>query len=362
MKTKKTRAAKLDEFYVYLYAKRKSIRTDRIAKKRIRLIHGGYNGSQQEFNSVVKAYWKKYGVKAKKYWYDIYCQSDGHYDPRYIPDTIWSEKILPYYNDLILRRAYTDKCFLDRILPCVAHPETVVKNVGGYFLDGEEKLISREQALALCKAEERLIFKPAIFSGGGHGIQFFEKNEMDPSVVDEYFDDFRINFIVQHIVQQHADLARINKNSLNTVRVLSFHFNNEIHILSTQLRMGADEAKVDNVTSGGCSCPIKEDGWLQEKAVTRKSEWSDRHPSGILFKDIHVPSYDKVISAAKKCHEMLPYFNLIGWDFAVREDGEPVLVEFNLMPDQNQVAGGPTFGDLTDEVLDEAYLKGSIVH
>lgn len=30
------------------------------------------------------------------------------------------------------------------------------------------------------------------------------------------------------------------------------------------------------------------------------------------------------------------------------------------MPDQNQVAGGPTFGELTDEVLEEAYIKKSI--
>ena len=180
---------------------------------------------------------------------------------------------------------------------------------------------------------------------------------MKPETIDQYFNYYRVNFTAQRIVKQHPDLARINENSLNTVRVMTFHFRNEFYVLSAQLRMGTNGAKLDNVTAGGCACPIKEDGWLQERAVTRKSEWSDRHPNGLLFKDIYVPSYDRIVDVAKKCHALLPYFNIIGWDFAVREDGVPVLIEYNLMPDQNQVAGGPGFGDLTDEVLDEVFIK-----
>ena len=356
MITKGTRLDSLDSFYSTCYAVRKAVRTTKIAKKRIRLINGGYNGSMQEFRKVVVPYWKKFGVNPKKYWYDIYCESDGKYDPRYIPDSIWSRKILPYYNDLIFRKAYTDKGALERMLPGVAHPETVVKNSGGYYMDGDNNLITREEALALCLKEDRLIFKPAIFSGGGGGIQFYESDSMGEEDILKYFDLFRVNFVAQRIVKQHPDLARINDTSLNTIRVMTFHFKGEFHLLSAQLRMGTNNSKIDNVTSGGCSCPIKPDGWLQEKSVTRKSEWSDRHPSGLLFKDIHVPSYDTVLETAFRCHRMLPYFNLIGWDFAVREDGTQVLIEFNLMPDQNQVAGGPTFGDLTDEVLEEVYL------
>ncbi len=356
MKRKKLRKEMLDDFYVFCYTKSKHLKTKKYAKKRIKMIHGGYNGSQKEFDTVVKPYWKKYGIHPKKYWYDIYCQSDGHYDPRYIPDTIWVSKILPFYNALIFRKAYTDKNFLDRLLPCVAHPELVVKNQGGHFYDEKDRLISREEARERCLRESRIIFKPAIFSGGGGNIQFYEEKEMGPETIERYFDAYKTNFVAQRIVKQHPDLARINESSLNTVRVMTFHFKNRFHVLSAQLRMGTNGAKLDNVSAGGCSCSIKEDGWLWEKAVTRKSEWSDRHPNGLLFREIRVPCYDQVVEAAKKCHALLPYFNIIGWDFAVREDGEPVLIEFNLMPDQNQVAGGPGFGDLTDEVLDEVFL------
>ena len=67
-----------------------------------------------------------------------------------------------------------------------------------------------------------------------------------------------------------------------------------------------------------------------------------------LLKSIN-NGYDGSVSEFKKT--VLPYFDLIGWDFAVDEDGEPVFIEFNVMPEQNQISCGPSFGKLTDEVL-----------
>ena len=62
MKRKKLRKEMLDDFYVFCYTKSKHLKTKKYAKKRIKMIHGGYNGSQKEFDTVVKPYWKKYGI------------------------------------------------------------------------------------------------------------------------------------------------------------------------------------------------------------------------------------------------------------------------------------------------------------
>ena len=101
---------------------------------------------------------------------------------------------------------------------------------------------------------------------------------------------------------------------------------------------------------------IKPDGWLVEKSVTRKSEWTDQHASGIKFKDIKVPSYDRILDTVKQLHPKLPYFNIIGWDFAVDEAGDPVFIEFNIMPEPNQISCGPTFGDLSEEVFRDVFI------
>ncbi len=332
------------------------------AKKRVKMIQGGYNGTHKEFRETVLQYWKKYGKKPKKYWYDIYCNGKDAYDPRFVPDSMWYSDILPYFNNLIMRRAYADKGMYSRLLTDVRKPETIVKNIAGYFYDGDgDRLITREEAAALCASEEHLIFKPSLDSAGGHGISFFDRDDENSPGVEQLFDEFGTNFVAQRLVRQHPDLARINATSLNTVRVMTFHFKGEVHVLSCQLRMGGGGARIDNITAGGCACAIKPDGWLYEKSVTRKSEWTDTHSSGIKFKDIRVPSFDEIIKTAKRLHCELPYYNIIGWDFAVDEEGVPVFMEFNIMPEQNQIGSAkPAFGDLSEEVFEEVFIRKSL--
>ena len=71
-----------------------------------------------------------------------------------------------------------------------------------------------------------------------------------------------------------------------------------------------------------------------------------------FLKEIKIPSYDRVLETIKKNHKYLPYFKIIGWDFAIDREGEPVLIEFNVSPEQNQLTCGPTFGKLTDQILE----------
>lgn len=351
-----------DRSHVMIKATFRAYKKSKYAKKRVKMIGGGYRGSRKEYRETVQSYWSCYGVKPKRYWYALYCNGQGAYDPRYVPDSMWYRRILPYFNNLTMRRAYTDKGMYNRLFTEVRKPETVVKNIAGYYYNGDgEKLITREEAQRLCEQETHLIFKPSLDSGGGREITFYDRDKEGTPSISSIFDDFGVGFVAQRLVRQHPDLARINKESLNTVRVMSFHFNGSINILSAQLRMGNSGSRVDNISAGGCACAIKPDGWLSERAVTRKSVWTDAHDSGLKFRDIRVPSYDKIVEKVTLLHSGLPYFNLIGWDFAVDEQGEPVLIEFNVMPEQNQIGSGkPTFGDLSDEVFEDVFVKKSL--
>lgn len=362
MKKKKDRSSFVTTSYIWIKQKHLSYIKTRNVKEYIENIGGGYAGTEEEYRKNVLSYWKKYGKRPKRYWYTLYCNGKESYDPRFVPDSMWYEDILPYYNNLMLRWAYADKGMYSRLFRDIRKPETIVKNIAGYFYNGDGELpISREEAERLCEKEEQLIIKPSMNSGGGSGIVFYDRGNKNSLSIRDIFDSFKIGFVVQRIVKQHPDLARINKDSLNTIRVMSFRFKGEVHILSAQLRMGGPGARVDNYNAGGCACSIKSNGWLEEKAVTRESGWSDHHTSGIKFKDIQVPNYEGIIESVKKLHVQLPYFNIIGWDFAVAEDGEPVFMEFNVTPTQNQVGGGePTFGDLSDEVFEDVFITKTL--
>ncbi len=43
-----------------------------------------------------------------------------------------------------------------------------------------------------------------------------------------------------------------------------------------------------------------------------------------------IPDFDKIIDTAIAVHEGLHHFDLIGCDFTVDQQGEPVLIEYNV--------------------------------
>ena len=71
-----------------------------------------------------------------------------------------------------------------------------------------------------------------------------------------------------------------------------------------------------------------------------------------------IPNFEKVIKKAKELALTLPYLRLIGWDFTIDEEGEPVFIEMNTLPGIYimQLCNGPVFGELTDELLNS--VKG----
>ena len=295
-------------------------------KARLKVINGGYKGNNKDFKQTVLQYWAQYGLKPKKLWYALYCEGMNSYDPRFIPDPIWFKYILPYFNSAPMVPAYADKGLYSKTINNVTKPDTIVKNVAGYFYDGDgDHLITREEAVRLCEGEEHLIIKPTLGSKGV-GIMFYDRDDKSLRI-PAIFHSIGANFVVQRIVMQHPLLARLNSSALNTIRIISFHFKGEVFILSAQLRIGSAGSRVDNVSAGGYACAIRQDGWLHEKAVTRKMLWTDETSNGIKLKTVFIPNYEEIKETIKRLHQQLPYFNIIGWDFAVNEEGTPVFIE-----------------------------------
>ena len=330
----------------------------RAAARRLKLVNGGYP-CREEYRSVVAPYWKRFGVKPGIIWYRLYAAADGKVDPRYIPDDLWFDAILPYYSNPRFRRFGEDKNYHGVWLPGVRRPRTVAAQVAGVFYDGDYNIIDREEAVRACAAEAAFVIKPSVDSGEGRLIRFFDRGA-SPAEIGAAFMQFGCTFIVQEIVAQHETLRALNPDSLNTLRVISFLFENEVHILSVILRVGGSGAKVDNIGAGGCACPVDGDGRLGRYALNRRSDRCEVSPGGVRFDSVTVPGYAQALATVKRLHVRLAHFKIIGWDIAIAPDGAPVLIEFNTAPGQNQYTCGPTFGDLTEKVLTDVFLTRSL--
>ena len=329
---------------------------NRSGRKRARKIpkHPDFDA---QYRSRVLPYWKRFGVVPKKFWFRIYAQNRETVDPRFIPDDLWYRRIVPHFNHLLFAQAYQDKCLNNVFVPTIAHPPTVVKCVSGVLYDDALNLLTPDEAAARVMQTGRFIIKPSVGSGRGNGIRFLNGAELSRDDVLRLFREYGKNFLIQEKLRQHPAVAALHEQSLNTLRVITFLFENEVHILSAVLRVGAGDSELDNVSKGGFACKVLPDGQLDEYAVNRKAEWVRVHPDGTPFGQVRIPNYESLLQTVKDAASRLGHFRIIGWDIAIGEAGEPVYIEYNLIPGQNQKTWGPTFGDLTDRVLQEVFQK-----
>ena len=348
-----------DDLYEWVEKKYRGAEYRKKAKVRNKRMNGGYD-CRKEYKETVVPYWKKYGKKPKILWYKNYSAETKKVDPRYIPDDMWFEDILPYFSNIQFRRFGEDKCQHGIWFPDAKRPYTVCANIAGVFYDNEYNIITKEEAAKRCVEYKRFLIKPSIDSGEGRLIKFYDNEEQTAEGMLRAFDEMGCNFLAQEVISQHPVISALYASSLNTVRIVSFLFEGEVYVLSSILRIGASNSRVDNVGAGGYACPIQPDGRLNRLAVNRKSEWVEENENGLRFETVVVPAYDKAVETVKKLHRRLAHFKIIGWDIGIDADDEPVLIEFNTNPGQNQYSCGPTFGDLTERVLEDVFIKKTL--
>lgn len=311
------------------------------------------------YNKVIRPYWKQFRIRRpKRFWFRLFCNEARPFDPRYIPEACWYRDIVPHYNNLLFAKALQDKCLHNILFPDVKRPDTLVKNIAGVFYDDTLNLLTREEASLRCCGAGRILIKPSVGSGRGHGIRFFDSDSLTPEEVLKLFDSYGKNFIVQKKMAQHETLAALNPNSLNTIRVVTFLHKNQVHILTAILRVGGGSNEIDNTSQGGYKSTILPDGRLSTYGTTNihgRTEYVDTYPNGMRFEDVVIPSYDRIKELVCKQASRMAHFKIIGWDVAVDPNGNPMLIEYNVIPAQGHGTGGPVFGNLTDEVLEEVY-------
>ncbi len=321
---------------------------------------------RENYRKVVVPYWRQFGVRPPRLWCKHMYHLTGSLDPRYIPNPIHYRNIITYFDDPSYEHVMEDKNLYSVLFPSVKRPETICKhfattiygNAPDHYTDDDFTPLSREEAVRRCLAGGKFIIKPTCDTGGGSDVKSFS-SEDGAEAIEALFDSYRgVDFIIQRFVKQHADLARLNDSSLNTMRIVTMVFHEKPYLLSAILRVGHQGSPVDNYSSGGYQCTILPDGTLDRLAATKVSgvdEYVEENENGLRFEGIRVPSWDAAQKLVMELAVKLPHLKYIGWDIAVDEDGDLVLIEFNCHIDQNQETCGPTFGDMTDEVLADVF-------
>ena len=315
----------------------------------------------------------------------VYYGRTGRVEPEYMPEELYYGYIEPYMVDHEAARYIDNKTYYGFMFGDIKQPETIVMRTGSVWYGGGSPDVSASTALGnvgmsastcgqlpiakseipglIKAADSELILKIAENSEEGAGVFFLSKE--DP-VADfkRVIRGIKNDVIVQRVVKQHPAYAALHQQSVNTLRIMSYldtgsRGKPKVEILSTAVRIGTGGLRVDNVSAGGFFLGIDKDGRTTGLGAGSRGKVYRSHPElGYDLKGIELPGVDKAHELIKRAHLRFGKFRIISWDFAIDEDGEPVLIEVNLALGGTaniQACSGPLFGNMTSKVCREVF-------
>lgn len=316
--------------------------------------------TKEQKKEVDDFYVSMIGHKVPYYCHEYFYSRTGVFTKEYVPNNFYHCELVPKANQHRLQSAFGDKNMCDFLFPGENIVHSILKNMNGYYYY-EGRPVSEEEAITLCQNMEKVIIKPSRESEG-HGVQLFSSEngvtDLKGKTVSQLFKDYKKDFLIQEWVRQHEGMATLNPTSVNTMRILSYRSGMEVLIIYSVVRIGRNGSVVDNQCAGGISTTIDKDGKLGKDAFGGFSTDNvDKTDTGIVLEGYQLPSYDKAIEMVKRLHLRLPFFNLVGWDVAIQEDGEPVLIEFNTNPGLSQSAFKSGMGKYTERIIRELWPR-----
>ena len=304
---------------------------------------------QQE--QEIKAYWDRYGIDMPTQWHRLITAKTGIFRPEYVAEPVFHYDIKSKMNNTQFGGVWSDKSYTDYFLRGVRTATCVIRNVNGRFLDHEFKMVSLDEAEKIIQQYPHLVVKPTAFTDTGKGVELIHA----PFDLKRIHDQYRKNYVLQIPLKQHADMAKLNASSINTLRVNSVLFDNESRVMSAFVKVGQAGEFAANHGSNRFFIGVRMDGSFVDYAIDHDLNKYDKIPSGFAFAKEKVPNFDRVCEIVELAHKCSPHFGFAFWDVCICDDGEPAIVEVNLRyPDATipQVAQGPFLGEYTERIME----------
>lgn len=182
------------------------------------------------------------------------------------------------------------------------------------------------------KNKDMLIYKPLDIACG-IGIKKYpiKKGKLQNILLYRKLKKYKTG-IIEEIIKQHKDMAKLNPSTINTIRVQTIVKNNKVNFLNATVRMGASsKSEIDNFSSGGIMANVDlKTGKIKGYASSKFGGTIKEHPeTHIKFKDFQIPCWDKVLKTVEETAKVVKTMPYIGWDVVINEDSSIQLIEGN---------------------------------
>lgn len=167
-----------------------------------------------------------------------------------------------------------------------------------------------------------VILSKPLSSTHGDGIIKIDRAEITPSMLSMLGSG---KYLLEEVIVQHPEIAKINPSSVNTVRVATaLDRKGHAHIIGACLRCGAKGSIVDNTHSGGAAYPIHTDYGIVIGAGKNRKTFEEFivHPgSDTVMPGLRIPNWSVLVDCVTRAAEKIPELPYLGWDIAITKDG-----------------------------------------
>ena len=203
--------------------------------------------------------------------------------------------------------------------------------IGRKWLRSDEHL-TEEQLTAFLDGLPAVLYKP-LEGSSGVGIEKFERSawQDDPHAFYRKIRGMG-DAVLEELLVQHPEMARMCPTSVNTVRVATMLGDKQEGIVYAFLRIGNGKV-MDNVDQGGMAARVDlETGTLKTVAADKAGNVFTKHPmTGTEIIGFKIPYWEEVKALCLQAMRKVPQMRYVAWDVAVTPD-EPKFIEGHSFP------------------------------
>ena len=303
---------------------------DRIKARKFRseiIRENGESVVDQQLMKDIKAYClHQFGRENYWPWIALYAEMRGEYKHGWIPADYYRFTLLRKFNPDTYSLLSRNKCF-DHKLFSEFSLRPILTRVSGVYYDSANKRVTEENAQTLLKNLDDEVVLKKDGGRGGEGLLFVHSSDLHLPGTYKGND-----IIIQPLLKQCKTLSSIHPESVNTLRVFTYlNSSGIVEVLVTVLRFGIGASKCDGIDAGGGFCRVGENGIVDPVYFnTEGVRAGNKHPdTGIEFGNLKIPNIERLLSQCISAHESYPFVRFIGWDVAIDEFQNPVLLEWN---------------------------------
>ena len=262
----------------------------------------------------------KYGAGYYDYLMFGFYDMNGRQRDTYLT-RVRNKKIMDLMNDPAFSDEFDDKLRFNK---------TFAAYLGRKTLNGET---TTEEELAEFLRGQEAIFAKINHGDCGRGVEKLYVKDFDsPAAMLAYIREHGL-VVLEHVLPQHEDMARLHPSSVNTMRILTDLVDGQVHIAYITVKMGRGSGVCDNSGQGGILCRVDpQSGKIISPATDDYFNVYEKHPdTGIVLQGYQLPMVDRAVAMAKEAALVFPQVGHVGWDMAITPTG-PAIIEGNEFP------------------------------